>query len=149
MAQAIKHVSIESLVSQAIISAKDLEYADPHAWALNAGYAEFLGGNPNVSGKKDVNQLDKGVTYEVSFLVAMKDHEVESEVKMTLELPNGIKHEKNEILKLSPFEGKAVLVAEFMNIFPCGDIKVSFSGVHGNTWKGLLLAGVGINKKYN
>lgn len=106
-------------------------------------------GDPTVYGTYDVTKLDKGLMYEVDFYVTMNNHQVTSPVTLTLELPNGTKQEKTEIITLDPLVWKAVSVGKFLNMFPTGDIKFKFSGVTGDTWKGLLLQYVLITPSFN
>ncbi|KAL1833888.1 hypothetical protein ACET3Z_003539 [Daucus carota] len=133
-----------------VVPAKDLTYANPQAWIFHGETAEFVGqGDPTVYGTYDVTKLDKGLMYEVDFYVTMNNHQVTSPVTLTLELPNGTKQEKTEIITLDPLVWKAVSVGKFLNMFPTGDIKFKFSGVTGDTWKGLLLQYVLITPSFN
>ncbi|WOG84838.1 hypothetical protein DCAR_0104023 [Daucus carota subsp. sativus] len=132
-----------------VVPAKDLTYANPQSWKFHGETAEFVGkGDPTVHGTYDVKKLDKGLVYEVYFYVTMKDNQVTSPVKLILELPNGTKQEKTEQITLDPLVWKAVSVGKFLNLFQTGDIKFTFSGVTGDTWKGMLLECVLISPSF-
>ena len=76
--------------------------------------------------------------------MSIKNLPVSNQVTLTLELPGGKKEEKTEKIVVAPLVWEEVSVGNFLNVYPRGDIKFKFSGVSGDTWKGLLLKGVHI-----
>ena len=102
------------------------------------------GSDPTVQGVYGVEDLESGKTYEVSFYVSVMNLPVSNPVTLTLELPNRKKEEKTVDITVNPLVWQEVSVGKFENKFPYGDIKFKFSGVSGDTWRGLLLKGVHI-----
>ncbi|KAL1833885.1 hypothetical protein DCAR_0104020 [Daucus carota subsp. sativus] len=128
-----------------VVPANKLDYADPQAWKFYRDTAEFVGGSdPTVQGVYGVEELDSGKTYEVSFYVSVMNLPVSNPVTLTLELPNRKKQENTVDITVNPLVWQEVSVGKFENKFPYGDIKFKFSGVSGDTWRGLLLKGVHI-----
>ncbi|KAL1813047.1 hypothetical protein ACET3Z_023112 [Daucus carota] len=126
-------------LSVSFVHANELTYADPSAWIFHDDIAEFLGGNPQVDGTYDAKKLVLGSEYKVYYYVSMKDRKETNPVTLTLHLPDGKTKQRTETITLDPSRYQAVFVGKFLNIYPSGDIKFTFSGVTGDTWKGLLL----------
>lgn len=104
-----------------------------------------------VHGNFEIASLSPGKTYEVVFIVKLKDpaYGWEDPVNLRLTLPDGSRQEHKENLMEKP-RGKWIEIpaGEFKSSEKVGQIEFSLYEYEGGKWKkGLLIKGVGIRPK--